>query len=97
MEPFRGTFSHSTRGNIDVQMWQEGERSICVVLIGARRFEQSTDSELWGQLFQEVYRQAVDSPAIEAMPRSKLVKRVAPPVTPPRRRVIRSISSPPTE
>jgi len=88
---FRGSYTHETRGTVDLEAWQENGRWICIARIGAKRFELATDGALWGLILQQVNQQALDSPPIEAMPRSKLEKRVHPPVTqPPRRRAIRS-------
>ena len=90
MATFRGTFTHETRGTVDLEAWQENGRWICIARIGAKRFELATDGGLWGVPLQQVCQQALDSPPIEMMPRSKLEKRVRPPVMQPRRRTIRS-------
>ena len=99
MARLRASYTHETRGTVDLEAWQENGRWICVARIGAKRFELATDGGLWGVPLQQVCQQALDSPPIEAMPRSKLERRAAPPpLTPPRRRPIRSIvSNPPPE
>ena len=91
----RTQFMHPTRGAFDVEYRQEGERRICIARIGSKRFEEATDGDLWGLTFQKVVHMALDSPPFEASPHSKLEKRTHPPVTPPRRRAIRSVSNPP--
>jgi hypothetical protein len=92
MARLRASYTHETRGTVDLEAWQENGRWICVARIGAKRFELATDGGLWGLILQQVNQQALDSPPIEMMPRSKLEKRaVPPPLTPPRRRPIRSI------
>ena len=98
MATFRGTFTHETRGTVDLEAWQENGRWVCIARIGAKRFELATDGGLWGLILQQVNQQALDSSSIEASsPRFPLVKRTAPPVTPPRRRPIRSVINPPPE
>lgn len=87
---FRGQFLHETRGTVDLECRQEGERWVCVARIGSKRFEQATYGELWGLCVQQVCQQALDSPAIDPSPHSPLVKRTAPPLTQPRRRAFRS-------
>lgn len=99
MAAFRGTFTHETRGTVELEARQEDDGHwVCVARIGAQRFEASTFGELSGLIVQQVTQQALDSPPIEASPsRFRLEKRTHPPVTQPRRRAIRSIaiSSPP--
>jgi hypothetical protein len=91
MARFRGSYTHETRGTVDLEAWQENGRWICIARIGAKRFELATDGGLWGVPLQQVCQQALDSPPIEMMPRSKLEKRTPAPVAPPpRRRAIRS-------
>ena len=92
MAAFRGTFTHELRGSVDLEARQEADGHwLCIARIGSKRFEQRTFGEMWGIVLQQVCQQALDSPAIDASPpRSPLVKRAAPPVTPPRRRAIRS-------
>ena len=99
MAAFRGTFTHELRGSVDLEARQEADGHwVGVARIGAKRFEERTYGELWGLTAQKVCQQALDSPAIDTSPpRSPLVKRTVPPLTPPRRRPIRSISSPPPE
>jgi hypothetical protein len=91
MARFRGTYTHETRGTVDLEAWQENGHWICIARIGAKRFELATDGGLWGLILQQVNQQALDSPPFEASPRSKLEKRVHLPVMQPRRRTIRSI------
>jgi hypothetical protein len=97
MAAFRGTFTHETRGTVDLEARQEDDGHwLCIARIGGKRFEQSTFGEMWGIILQQVNQQALDSPPIEASPpRFRLEKRTHPPVTPPRRRPIRSIVSNP--
>ena len=97
MAAFRGTFTHELRGSVDLEARQEADGHwVGVARIGAKRFEERTFDEMWGIVLQQVCQQALDSPAIDASPpRSPLVKRAAPPVTPPRRRPIRSIAATP--
>jgi hypothetical protein len=90
MARLRGTYTHETRGTVDLEAWQENGRWICIARIGAKRFELATDGGIWGLILQQVNQQALDSPPIEMMPRSKLEKRVHAPVVQPRRRAIRS-------
>jgi hypothetical protein len=92
MAAFRGTFTHETRGSVELEGRQEDDGHwVCIARIGNQRFEQKTYGELWGVVLQAVNQQALDSPPIEASPpRFKLEKRVRAPVTPPRRRAIRS-------
>ena len=98
MARFRGAYTHETRGTVDLEAWQENGRWVCIARIGSKRFELATDGGIWGLILQQVNQQALDSPPIEMLPRSKLEKRVAPPpLTQPRRRPIRSISSPSPE
>jgi hypothetical protein len=99
MAAFRGTFTHELRGSVDLEARQEADGHwICVARIGAKRFEENTYGEMWAIVLQQVCQQALDSPAIDrSPPRSPLVKRAAPPLTPPRRRPIRSVINPPPE
>jgi hypothetical protein len=92
MAAFRGTFTHETRGSVDLEARQEADGHwVCIARIGAKRFEERTFGEMWGVILQKVNQSALDSPAIDASPpRSPLVKRTAPPAAPPRRRAIRS-------
>jgi hypothetical protein len=88
---FRGQRFHATRGPVELEAWQDERQVVCVARIGSKRFELATNEYLWGVTVQQVAQQALDSPLIEALPpRSKLEKRTAPPVIPPRRRPIRS-------
>jgi hypothetical protein len=99
MAAFRGTFTHELRGSVDLEARQETDGHwVCIARIGSKRFEERTFGEMWGIVLQQVCQQALDAPAIDASPlRSPLVKRAAPPVTPPRRRAIRSAVNPPPE
>jgi len=100
MAAFRGTFTHELRGTVELEARQEADGHwLCVARIGSKRFELSTFGDLWGMTLQQVTQSALDSPPFETSPRSKLEKRTHPPVTPPRRRAIRSIVSnpPPTD
>jgi hypothetical protein len=95
MAALRGTFTHETRGAVDLEARQEADGHwVCIARIGSKRFEERTYGELWGLTLQQVCAQALDTSRIEASPpRSPLVKRPAPP-PPPRRRAIRSVSNP---
>jgi hypothetical protein len=100
MAAFRGSFTHELRGSVDLEARQEVDGHwLCVARIGSKRFEERTYGELWGLTLQQVCQQALDTSRIDTSPpRSPLVKRVHPPVTPPRRRAIRSMmSSPPDD
>jgi hypothetical protein len=52
MARFRGTYTHETRGTVDLEAWQENGRWICIARIGAKRFELATDGGLWGLILQ---------------------------------------------
>jgi len=99
MAALRATFTHELRGSVDLEARQEADGHwICIARIGSKRFEERTFGEMWGVVLQQVNQQALDSSSIEASsPRFPLVKRTAPPVTPPRRRPIRSVINPPPE
>jgi hypothetical protein len=96
---FRGQRFHATRGPVELEAWQDERQVVCIARLGSKRFELATNEYLWGVTVQQVAQQALDNPLIEASPPRKLEKRIAPPVTPPRRRAIRSIVSnpPPTD
>jgi hypothetical protein len=95
MAALRGTFTHELRGTVDLEAWPLNGQWICVARLGGKRFEQATHGEMWGVALQQVVQQALDAPAIDSLPRTKLEKRTPPPVTPPRRRAIRSVINPP--
>jgi hypothetical protein len=98
MAAFHGTFTHEIRGSVELEARQEDDGHwVCVARIGSKRFEEKTFGQLWGLIIQQVNQQALDSPPFEATPRTRLQKRVAPPVTQPRRRAIRSVINPSPE
>jgi hypothetical protein len=98
MAAFRGTFTHETRGIVELEARQEDDGHwVCIARTGSKRFEEKTFGELWGVILQQVNQQALDSPPIDTLPRTRLEKRTPPPVSQPPRRAIRSVINPPPE